>query len=257
MSGRLAGKVAIITGASGGIGGAAAARFVKEGAAVMLAGRDQARLDAVAGPLAGSGAVAMHIGDPAEEADVTALVAATLARFGRIDIIFANAGAEGSVKPLTEISVDEFDAVQRANVRGPFLAIKHGAPAMIASGGGSIILTSSVAGVVGVAGLGAYAPSKHAIRGLVHVAALELATAGIRVNAVAPAPIDNAMMTSIEAQAAPGAPELARAGFSALIAMKRYGTNEEVANVVTFLASDEASYVTGATWAVDGGFLAA
>jgi len=257
MNGRLAGKVAIITGASGGIGGAAAARFVREGASVMLAGRDQARLDAVAVPLAVSGRVATLVGDPAEEADVEALIAATLARFGRLDVLFANAGAEGSVKPLTEISVAEFDVVQRANVRGPFLAIKHCAPAMIASGGGSIILTSSVAGMVGVAGLGAYAPSKHAMRGLVHVAALELGTAGVRVNAVAPAPIDNAMMASIEAQAAPGAPELARAGFSALIAMKRYGTNDEVANVVTFLASDEAAYVTGATWAVDGGFLAA
>lgn len=140
---------------------------------------------------------------------------------------------------------------------GTWLAIKHAAPAIIARGGGAIVYTSSVAGSVGVADIGAYAASKHAINGLVHVAALELATSGVRVNAVAPAPIDNAMMASIEAQACPADPSLARAGFSGLIAMGRYGTNEEVANVVAFLASDEARYCTGGIYPVDGGFLAA
>lgn len=257
MIGRVTGKVAIITGATGGIGGATARRLLDEGASLMLVGRDQSRLDAAAAALAAPDRVATVVAQVAEEADVERYVAATLDRFGRLDILFANAGAEGSIKPLTQLEVAEFDHVQQVNVRGPWLAIKHAAPAMIASGGGSIILTSSVAGLVGVAGLTAYATSKHAMRGLVHVAALELATAGVRVNAVAPAPIDNAMMASIHEQAAPGAPELARAGFSSLIAMKRYGTNLEVANVVLFLASDEASFVTGATWAVDGGFLAA
>lgn len=254
---RLEGKVAIITGASGGIGSAAAAKFLAEGAKVMLAGRDKGRLEAVISTLNAVDNAAICVGNPAEEADVITLVAETKARFGGVDILFANAGAEGAIAPLTAISVDEFDNVQKVNVRGTWLAIKHAGPAMVERGSGSIICTSSVAGSVGVAGLAAYAASKHAINGLVHVAALEFATLGVRVNSVAPAPIDNAMMASIEKQASPDDPSLARQGFSGLIAMGRYGTNEEVANVVAFLASDEARYVTGATYAVDGGFLAA
>jgi NAD(P)-dependent dehydrogenase (short-subunit alcohol dehydrogenase family) len=255
--GRLEGKVAIITGASGGIGSATAAKMLSEGARLMLAGRDAGRLDAVVATLGDSEKVRTCVGNPAEEADVAHLVAETKAQFGRVDILFANAGAEGTIAPLTTISVDEFDEVQKVNVRGTWLALKHAAPAIIEGGGGSIICTSSVAGSVGVAGLAAYAASKHAINGLVHVAALEFAKMGIRVNSIAPAPIDNAMMASIEKQASPDDPSLARQGFSGLIAMGRYGTNEEVANLVAFLASDEARYCTGGVYPVDGGFLAA
>ena len=255
--GRLEGKIAIITGASGGIGSATAAKMVAEGAKVMMAGRNAARLQTAVDLVSGGDAVAQFIGDPSEEADVIALVEATKARFGGVDILFANAGAEGAIAPLTSITVEDFDLVQQVNVRGTWLALKHAAPAMIERGGGSIICTSSVAGSVGVAGLSSYAASKHAINGLVHVAALEFAKAGVRVNSVAPAPIDNAMMASIEAQASPDDPSLARAGFSGLIAMGRYGTNEEVANMVAFLASDEARYCTGGIYPVDGGFLAA
>jgi NAD(P)-dependent dehydrogenase (short-subunit alcohol dehydrogenase family) len=255
--GRLAGKVAIITGASGGIGSATAAKMVAEGAQVMLAGRDQGRLEAVAAHLNAGSSVALCVGNPAEESDVATLVAKTKSRFGGVDILFANAGAEGAIAPLTSITVEEFDMVQQVNVRGTWLAIKHAGPAMVERGGGSIICTSSVAGSVGVAGLAAYAASKHAINGLVHVAALEFAKLGVRVNSVAPAPIDNAMMASIEKQASPGDPSLARQGFSSLIAMGRYGTNEEVANMVAFLASEEARYCTGGVYPVDGGFLAA
>ncbi len=251
--GRLEGKIAVITGASGGIGSATAAKFIAEGARVMLAGRDEARLLAAVSAIGADDRIATCVGNPAEEADVIALIEATKARFGGVDILFANAGAEGSIAPLTAISVTEFDEVQTVNIRGTWLAIKHAAPAMIERGGGSIICTSSVAGSVGVAGLGAYAASKHAINGLVKVAALEFAKAGVRVNSVAPAPIDNAMMQSIEAQASPGDPSLARAGFSSLIAMGRYGTNEEVANVVAFLASERSSYVNGGELMASGG----
>ena len=255
--GRLAGKVAIITGASGGIGSATAAKMLQEGAAVMLAGRDHGRLDAVAAQLGNGDRVRICVGNPADEGDVAALVAETTAAFGGVDILFANAGAEGAIAPLTIITVEDFDMVQQVNVRGTWLAIKHAGPAMVERGSGSIICTSSVAGSVGVAGLAAYAASKHAINGLVQVAALEFAKLGVRVNAIAPAPIDNAMMASIEKQASPDDPSLARQGFSGLIAMGRYGTNEEVANLAAFLASDEAGYCTGGIYPVDGGFLAA
>ena len=255
--GRLAGKIAIITGASGGIGLATATKMLAEGAKLMLCGRNQMRLETVVAQLNGGESVSICVGNPSEEADVIAMVDATKTRFGKVDILFANAGAEGRIAPLTALSVEEFDEVQQVNVRGTWLAIKHAGPAMIESGGGSIICTSSVAGSVGVAGLAAYASSKHAINGLVHVAALEFGKMGVRINAVAPAPIDNAMMASIEKQASPDDPSLARQGFSSLIAMGRYGTNEEVANIVAFLASDEASYCTGGIYPIDGGFLAA
>ena len=255
--GRLEGKVAIITGASGGIGSATARKFLDEGASVMLHGRDHGRLEAAATPLDGGDRVAITVGDPAIEADVIALFAATIERFGGVDIVFANAGSEGAVAPLTSISVEDFDAVQTANIRGTWLAMKHAVAPMQARGGGSIIATASVAGSVGVPGLAAYAASKHGINGLVHVAALELSPLGIRVNSVAPGPIDNKMMASVERQASPGDPSLARTGFTALIAMGRYGRDHEVANMVAFLASDEASYCAGGIYPVDGAFLAA
>ncbi len=255
--GKLSGKVALITGASGGIGSACAEAMLAEGANLMLAGRNAARLDVVRARLGGGDSVQIHVGDPAQEADVMRMCQETQSAFGGLDILFANAGAEGRIAPLTALSVEEFDEVQHVNIRGTWLAIKHSAPLLIARGGGSIICTSSVAGSVGVAGLSAYAASKHGINGLVKVAALELATSKIRVNAIAPAPIDNAMMESIEKQASPNDPSLARAGFSSLIAMGRYGTNEEVAGLVTFLASNDSAYCTGGIYPVDGGFLAA
>ncbi|MGB7419304.1 MAG: glucose 1-dehydrogenase [Erythrobacter sp.] len=254
--GRLEGKAAIVTGATGGIGSATARKLLDEGAKVMLAGRDEGRLLAAADALGRGNRVATTAGQPSVEADVERLVAATTERFGRLDIFIANAGSEGKVMPIAMTSLEDFEEVQRANLNSVFLAIKHCAGAMQDTGG-SIVAVASVAGVVGVPGIGAYAASKHGIAGLAKVGALELAPSKIRVNCVAPAPIDNAMMQSIEGQASPDDPSLARAGFTSLIAMGRYGTNEEVANLIAFLASDEASYCTGGVYAVDGGFLAA
>lgn len=253
---RLVGKVAVITGATGGIGMATARKFLDEGASVMIAGRDRDRLQESASLLGSDSRIAISVGQPAEEHDVAALMAATVKRFGRIDIMVANAGSEGEVLPLTMTDIDSFDATIRANLRSTFLAIKHAGLAM-ATHGGAIVAMGSVTSEVGVAGIGPYAATKHAIAGLTKVAALELAANKIRVNTVAPAPIDNAMMQSIEEKAVPGNPGAARAGFSSLIAMKRYGTNEEVANLIAFLSSDEASFITGSVYAIDGGFLAA
>jgi pyruvate, orthophosphate dikinase len=254
---KLQGKTAIITGATGGIGSAAARTMLTEGANIVIAGRNQEKLSGLEASLGSPDRVATVSADVSNEADVQRIVATARERFGGVDVLFANAGMEGSIKPLTELSTEEFDRIQHVNVRGTWLSMKHCLGEMLQKGRGSIILTSSVAGMVGVPGLSAYAASKHALVGLTQVAALEFAEHGVRVNAVAPAPIDNDMMRSIEKQAAPDAPEAAADGFRSLIPMKRYGTNDEVANLVVFLASDAASFCNGGVYPVDGGFLAA
>ena len=251
---RLKDRRAVITGATGGIGEATARRLLAEGATVMLAARSGETLSKLAAKL-DSDRVHVCPTDISSETDCKSLAERSISEMGGIDILFCNAGFEGSIKPLLEIEQNEFDAVQNTNIRGTWLTMKHCIPHILGNGG-SVIVTSSVTGKVGVPGLGAYTASKHAIVGLVEVAALELAEQGVRVNAIAPAPIDNAMMRSIEEQAAPGSPNAAKEGFESLIAMKRYGTDDEVAAMVAFLASDDASFCTGGVYPIDGGFLA-
>ncbi|MEO0436774.1 MAG: SDR family NAD(P)-dependent oxidoreductase [Pseudomonadota bacterium] len=251
--GNLVAKRAVITGATGGIGEATARRFIEEGASVVLAARSGDKLDELARRLA-SDRVSVCPTDISVEDQCMALAEFTQKQLGGLDVVFANAGFEGSIKPLLDIEQSEFDAVQGTNVRGTWLTIKHTAPLMLEKGG-SIILSSSVSGKVGVPGLAAYAASKHAVIGLAEVAALEFASSGIRVNALAPSPVDNAMMRSIEEQVAPGAASVAQEGFEALIPMGRYAKNEEVAAMACFLASDDARFCTGSVYRVDGGFL--
>jgi NAD(P)-dependent dehydrogenase (short-subunit alcohol dehydrogenase family) len=184
---------------------------------------------------------------------MAAAVGATLKAFDGIDILFANAGTEGLLKPLETYSRAEFEQVLQTNVVGVWLAIKHCVEPMKKRGRGSIIATSSVAGVVGFANSAPYIASKHAVCGLVKAAALELAPVGIRVNAIAPGAIDNRMFQSVVAQLAPQNPAAVRQGIQGSIPLRRYGSNEEIANLVTFLASDEASYSTGAIFLADGG----
>lgn len=252
--GALEGKVAIVTGGSGGIGRATAAAFIREGASVMLVDRVEAELRAAAESLGGS--AACFAADVSDAAQTRGYVEATIARFGGVDILFANAGVEGRVAPITEYPVEELDRVLAVNVRGPFLAIQAVAPHMAARGGGSIVITSSVAGVIGSAGLSAYVASKHATIGLAKTAAIELAPLGVRVNTVNPGPIENRMMRSIEDQAAPGHGADVKAGFLGMVPMGRYGTNEEIAALALFLAGDASSYCTGAVFLADGGFVA-
>lgn len=250
--GRLDGKVAIITGGAGGIGRAAAELFLREGARVVLVDRNA---DAVGDVAATLGADCHGLGADVTRADSNgAMVKAALTVFGRLDILFANAGIEGTVAPLILQEEANFDRVLAVNLKGAWLGIKHAVPAM-AGHSGSIVVTSSVAGLVGTPGLGFYVASKHAIMGLVKTAAIELAPLGIRVNTVNPGPVDNRMMRSIEDQASPGHGDEVKHTFVATIPMQRYARNEEIAAAVLFLASDESSVITGTSVVADGGLL--
>jgi len=252
VSGRLQGRVAIVTGATGGIGAASARRFLSEGAKVVLADLDANLLSELAASLESSNVLTVRT-DVSDSSQVLHCVETTLAHFGSLDVMFANAGTEGAFKPIRELTLAELNRVLAVNVGGVFSSIKHAANAM--TGGGSIIATSSVAGFVGSSGLGAYCASKHAVMGLVKSAAIELAPARIRVNAINPGPIENRMMRSIEEQAAPANPGAVKTGFEQMVPLRRYGTNDEIAQLAVFLASNESSYCTGAAFVADGGFL--
>ena len=253
---RLEGKVALVTGATGGIGEAIAKRFANEGASVMLVGRSPEKLKATRARLEGEGAFAQFAADATDEPATAGSVVATVEAFGGLDILVANAGTEGRVNPIESQSVTDFENVLRTNVVGVWLAMKHSVEPMKKRGGGSMIAMASVAGLLGTPGMSPYVASKHAVYGLVKTAALELGESGIRVNAIGPGPIDNRMMESLADQFAPEDPGTARGGIEGLIALKRYGTNEEVANLALFLASDEASYSSGGMFTVDGAFTA-
>ena len=252
----LDGKVAIVTGAGGGIGGATARLFLDLGARVMLTDRDAAKLTEAEERLGAGENVATTVADSTDEAAMKAVVAATVERFGKLDIMVANAGIEGTLKPVEQLNLDEVEQVLRVNVLGVWLAIKHAVPAMKATGGGSIVALSSVVGAIGFPAMAAYTASKHAVFGLVKTAALELAPAKIRVNAVGPGPVDNRMMQSLGDQLGGGDPQGFRALVESRIPMGRYATNEEIAQLVAFLASDAASYCTGGLYLADGGYVA-
>lgn len=254
---RLDDKVAIITGATGGIGEATAKLFLDLGAKVMLVARSADKLAATKGRLEAHGEVAGSISDAADEEGISAAVAATLDRFGGLDILIANAGTEGVLKPIEALSVEEFEDTMRTNVTGVWLAMKHCVAPLKARGGGAIVALSSVAGRIGFPAMAPYIASKHAVYGLVKTGALELGPSNIRVNAVGPGPIDNRMIDSLQNQLAPDDPAALRTGIEASIAMRRYGTNEEVAHLLAFLASDASSYCNGSIYMIDGGYVAA
>ena len=248
---RLSRKVAIVTGAAGGIGSAIATAFAREGAALCLVDRDEAGLADRVARLGAERccACAADISDPE---DVARATATAVDRYGRLDILISNAGIEGRVLPVTESPIEDFDRVMAVNVRGVFLTLREAMPAMQRRGGGSIVITSSIAGLRGFAGLSAYSASKHAVLGLMRCAALEGAPHGIRVNTIHPSPIETRMMRAIEEGAAPGAADAAKAGFAARIPAGRYGTPEEVAALALFLASDESGFCSGGAYSVDG-----
>ncbi len=253
---RLNNKVAVITGGTGGIGLAAGKLFAAEGAQVVLVDLDQGALDRAVADIGAERAmgVAADVTDPAQ---VQAYVQATVARHGRLDVFFNNAGIEGAVGTIVDYPLEVFDKVMAVNVRGVFLGLKYVIPAMAKSGGGSIVITSSLGGLRGVPKLGAYIASKHAVVGLMKSAALECAQHNIRVNTINPSPIATRMIEAIEAGYAPGATALVKKKMEAAVPLRRYGQPHEVAQLALFLASDEAAYITGNSYPIDGGMSAA
>lgn len=253
---RLEGKVAIITGATGGIGEATARLFLHQGAKVMLVARSQEKLTALTKRLGGGDNIAEAIAEVDNEQHMANAVQATVDTFGGVDILMANAGTEGLVSPIESQTYENWQQVLNVNVIGVWLSMKYCVAPMKARGGGSMIAISSVAGMTGFPGISPYSASKHAVYGLVKTSALELAESHIRVNAIGPGPIDNRMIHSIEMQMAPEDSESLRENIEAMIPMKRYGTEQEVANMALFLASDDSSYCSGSMHMVDGGFIA-
>jgi len=248
----LEGKRALITGAAGGIGSATARAFAREGARVALVDMDEEALAS----LRGDQFVALR-GDVADAADVSRYFDEAVDTLGGLDILFNNAGVEGLVCPVQDYDDDAFDRVMRVNVRGVWLNLKRAVQIMLEQGtGGSIVNTSSGGGLRGLPFMSAYVGSKHAVLGLTRSSAVELGGSGIRVNAICPGPTDTRMMKSLEEQRAERmgvSAEGSEGGFSAPIPMGRYGTPEEIAETVAFLASDGASFITGAAIAIDGG----
>ena len=251
-SNRLDGKCALVTGAGGEIGSATARLMAARGARIVAVDRDSAALDALGAEL-GAAMLAGVVADVTDEAAVRGYVAQAKAAAGQIDVFFNNAGIVGPVHKLPDFPLDDFERVLAINVTGVFLGMKHVIPAMLEHGGGSIINTSSTAGLRGTGGLCAYVASKHAVIGLTRTAADEWAAHGIRINCVNPGPIEGRMMQHIERGLMPGDNGAVADAIAAANPARRYGLPEEVATLVAFLASDDARYIHGAVHAVDGG----
>ena len=255
---RLEGKVAVITGATGGIGSAAARLFVEEGARVALVDLDEASLREAARAI-GEDKASYTVADVTRPEQTQAYIDAAVSRWGGIDILLANAGIEGTLSLITDYPIEVFDRVMAVNVRAVWLGIKYAVPAMQERGGGSVVITSSTAGISGGVEMSAYNTSKHAVIGLMRTAALEFAPDNIRVNTVNPAPIETRMMRSIEDMRVAAfddstvTAEVIKRAAADRIPLQRYGEPEEVARLMLFLASDDSSFCTGGVYMVDGG----
>lgn len=251
---RFDGRCILITGATGGIGRAAARRLADEGARLVLSDLRDEPLRAMAAEY-GEAALAVA-GDVTREDTMARAIGEGLAGFGRIDGAFLNAGTEGVVAPFGEARLDDFERVMAVNVRGCFIGLNALMPVMKRQGGGSIVITSSTAGLRGSVGLAPYVASKHAVLGLMRSAALEGARHGIRVNTLHPGPIDTAMIHNIERGYAPDDVDAAGKATIARVPLRRYGEPGEVAALLAFILSDEAAFCTGSAFSVDGGIMA-
>ena len=243
--------VVLITGALTGIGRAAAIIFAQEGARIVVSGRRDKEGQDLAAELQKRGAEAIFVRtDVRKDEDVRSLVDQTIKRFGRLDIAVNNAGTEGAPGPVTEQTAESFAATFDTNVLGTLLSMKHELQAMLPQGSGSIVNVSSAYGSIGAAGASVYVASKHAVEGLTKSAALEVAGTGVRVNVVAPGTTDTGMLTRFTDT------DKNKAALVSTVPLKRMATPEEIAHVIAFVASPNASYMTGASIPVDGGMIA-
>ena len=257
MSRQMQDKVCVITGGAGSIGLAAAKLLLAEGAKVMLVDlADAALKQAVAAICAGAASdrLACCAADVSQSASIKNVVSSTVGRWGNIDVLFSNAGNFGVVAPVTEYPEDVFDSVLSVHVKGAFLTAKHALPHM--NDGGSIIITSSIVGVTGDAGVCAYVTAKHAQVGLMRVLAKEAATRNIRVNTIHPGPVDNEFQSRVEQGLSPVLGRDATAFFNEIVPLRRHARAEEIARSVLYLASDASSFTTGSRLMVDGGLSA-
>ena len=252
---RLDGKVAVITGAAGIIGTATMRLMAARGARIVAVDRREADLKAAVSELPDSAEALALAADVTHEEDVATYVRSACDRFGTIDVFYNNAGIEGEIKPITDYPLEAFRRVLDVNVVGVFLGLKHVLPVMLRKNRGSIINTASIAGLVGSPQIAVYSASKHAVIGLTKSAASECANTNVRVNCVCPGLIDSRMLSAIvEGRSGAAVPH---DKLVERIPARRLGQASEVASIVAFLASDDASYVSGSAYTVDGGRTAA
>jgi NAD(P)-dependent dehydrogenase (short-subunit alcohol dehydrogenase family) len=254
---RLDGKVAVVTGAAGVIGTATIRLLAERGAKIVAVDRREQDLKAAVRELPASAEALVVAADVTQEDEVADYVRAATDRFGTIDVFYNNAGVEGEVKPITEYSLEAFRRVLDVNVVGVFLGLKHVLPVMLEQNKGSIISTASIAGLLGSPHIAVYSASKHAVVGLTKSVAWECTGTGVRINCVCPGLIDSRMLSAIFQGRFGGNAPPPMDKIVERIPARRLGQASEVASIVAFLASDEASYVSGSAYTVDGGRTAA
>ncbi len=252
----VSGKIALVTGAAAGIGRAAALKFAEEGAKVVVSDVTIAGGEETAAMIREKGGEAVFVkADVSDAGEVEALIARTVETFGRLDCACNNAGIEGRIALIVEQPIDNYDRIMAVNARGTFLCMKAELTQMLKTGGGAIVNLASVAGLIGFPGLSPSVASKHAVNGMTKNAALEYGKQGIRVNSICPGGVDTRMLDSLAEQSTGGAQSSAQM-MDPLHPIGRIGKPEEIAELIVWLCSDRASFVTGTNIPIDGGFVA-